>query len=139
MTTPRAPAESGTLKAIGLVCPILAVTMAAPFTFGALGSLDELFLVAPTLVGLLAAPGYLWALLGWRSIPRLTPVRRWWARLSFAAVLAASLVGAVFSLALILPSVACLLILFNGLVAWRRLEARPRAVTGSAATVKGPR
>jgi hypothetical protein len=120
----KAPSESGTVKALGLVCPVLAVALAAPFIVGAVTSPDDLFLVAPALIGGPAAPGYVWALLGWRSVPSLPRGSRWWVRGSFAAVLGASLVGAVFSFVLILPSIASLLTAINGVVAWRRLEAR---------------
>lgn len=58
----------------------------------------------------------------------------WWVRGSFAVVLVAAAVGAVFSLVLLVPSIASMLTIINGVVAWSRLEGRSVGVTaGSSA------
>jgi hypothetical protein len=63
-------------------------------------------------------------LLGWRSIPRLPTLgQRLWVRASFAAAFVASCAGAVMSLALILPSVACFLAAIYAVMGWWRLES----------------
>jgi len=100
------------LRVQGVLWPTLAVGMAAPITLGAMGGTvdgDALLLISPAALALLAVPGYLSALLTWRPLRGLQGVRRWWIRGSFAAALAACLVGGVIGLAFILPSIAAAL------------------------------
>ena len=114
----------------GILLPGLAVLTAGPFIVGALRFLFDSFdstmllIAAPVLVGLLAAPGYLYALLRWPHLGDLGPPRRWWIRVSLGATLLASLAGAIFSAVLILPAVASLATAINLLVVWWRLERR---------------
>jgi len=132
MTSASAPSPSRTLQVLGVLCPVVAVVIAGPFTMGALEApgQDGFFLVAPTAAGVVAAPGYLYALLWWHSIPSLAAGLRWWVRLSFLVVILAAMAGAVFSLVLILPSIACLLTVLNALVAWRRMEGSRLGLQG---------
>lgn len=114
---------------------MVAVLIAGPFTMGALEApgQEDYFLVAPTAAGVIAAPGYLYALLWWRSIPSLAAGLRWWVRLSFLVVILAAMAGAVFSLVLILPSIACMLTVLNALIAWRRMEGSKPGLPGRSA------
>lgn len=121
-----APAPATSVRFFGVAWPGLAILFASPFIAVALliPTTDRYLLSAPVVVGALAAPGYLYALLGWRSIPRLpTRGQRLWIRASFAAAFVASCAGAVMSLALVLPSVACFLTAIYAVMAWWRLES----------------
>ena len=111
---------------MGVVCPVLTVLAVTPITLGALAGPpdDRSLLVAPTALALVAAPGYLRAVLGWVSIPQLSLTGRLWVRLSFAMGLIAAGIGAVIGLAFILPSLAALITAVTIVVIWRRLEAR---------------
>jgi hypothetical protein len=135
MTLASAPSPSRTLQVLGVLCPVAATAIAGPFTMGALEAPGQeyYFLVAPTAAGVVAAPGYLYALLWWRSIPSLAAGLRWWVRLSFLVVILAAMAGAVFGLVLILPSIACMLTVLNALVAWRRMEGSSSSLQGRPA------
>jgi hypothetical protein len=120
-----APAPTTSVRFFGVAWPGLAILFASPFIAGALvmPTTDRYVLSAPVVVGALAAPGYLYALLGWRSIPRLPTLgQRLWVRASFVAAFVASCAGAVMSLALILPSIACFLTAAYAVIGWWRLE-----------------
>ncbi len=124
----QAPSRPGSLRFHGIMWPTLAMLLASPITVGALGSLpssDGLLLVTPTVLAVAAAPGYLRAVLGWVSIPALSPLSRVWVRASFLAALIAAVIGAVIGLAFVLPSVAAVLSVTTLIVIWRRLEVRP--------------
>lgn len=127
-SAPQAPSRPGSLRVQGVVWPALALLIASPITVGALGRLaadDGVLIVAPTILAVAAAPGYLRAVLGWVSIPALSPGGRLWVRASFLAALIAAGIGAVIGLAFILPSVAAVLTATTLVVIWRRLEAQP--------------
>jgi hypothetical protein len=123
------------LRFQGVLWPALAVGMAAPITYGAIGgSLDgtALLLISPAVLAFLAAPGYLVALLSFRPLRDLPGVRRWWIRLSFVAALAACLVGGVIGLAFILPSIAAALSAMVVLRIWVRLDGSPEPAQRSS-------
>ena len=86
MTSRQAPSPSTSLRALGVISPVAAVLIASPITVGAVGRIpdaDGMLIVAPTTLALLAAPGYLRAVVGWSSIPSLTATERLWVRCSF--------------------------------------------------------
>jgi hypothetical protein len=123
------------LRVQGVLWPTLAVGMAAPITLGAMGGSvdgDALLLISPAALALLAAPGYLSALLTWRPLRGHEGVRRWWIRGSFAAALAACLVGGVIGLAFILPSIAAALSAMVVVRIWLVLDGSTRTATPAA-------
>jgi hypothetical protein len=127
-----APAPSTAVRFFGVAWPALALLFAMPVLAAGMlmPSTNRLLLTAPALVGAVAAPGYLYALLGWRSIPQLpTPGQRLWVRASFAAAFVASGAGAWMGMAVVLPGVASFLSAINVAMAWWRLEARARPAT----------
>ncbi len=126
MASARAPSQPGSLRAAGVILPVLALLVASPITVGAAGRLPEadgILLVAPTLLGVLAAPGYLRAVVGWVAIPTLPLSSRLWVRASFLLGLCAAGIGAVIGLAFIIPSIAAILSATTVIGIWRRLEA----------------
>jgi hypothetical protein len=108
----------------------LAIIMASPITVMVAGNLvhepGALLLAGPTLLGLVAAPGYVYALGRWRHLSSYRAGVRWWVRASFVVALGASLLGAAVGLAFSAPapSSAAVLTAIVVVVAWRRLESR---------------
>jgi len=123
----KTPGRPGTLRVVGVLLPLVAVAMASPITAGALGQLpdcDALLLVAPTLLAVVGAPGYLWAVVRWTSLSGLSSFARLWVRGSFVLGLLAAGIGAVIGLAFVIPTAAALFTAAVVVKIWTELEAR---------------
>lgn len=112
----RAGLLRGIARASFLVPPALALVIASPMALSAFGpggtTAVHALVASPFYIGLLCAPGYVYAVFAQPSAQRLSPPRRWWVRLSLVGATLCAVAGVAGGLMMILftpPSLVALI------------------------------